>query len=626
VTGPTLRSPRERADVLRSFVWSLPGAAWLVCLFAVGAPTHLRPGLDPDASWRLRLSLARGDGSRFGPDVVYTYGPWGYLDDPTAASRVGVALGLLFAVAAVSLAWWACWGLLRPSLGPSPAAVVTTACIVVLAAPLGASNLLLAGAVIVLARYVADDTWSHRSWVVPAAAAAGAFLLQVKLSVGVCLLGLAFVGWALGPHRNARGAVNAALAAGGTFLGAWVLAGQDPRDLPLWLSRSAAVVGGYSEAMGTDPASPWTSYGWAVASVALIGAALWRDSRGGERRARAGLFALAALSAYYGYRQGFGRFDAYHEPVFYLGIFPFAVRAVARRPRAVVRWGVLALVLVLGRSGTDALSPDRAADRWASATRVVVDAGYRERMVESARAAALAESGLSPAMRAALQGHSVSVDGYSTGLAWMAGVPLAAPPAFQSFVAYTAELDELNARWLRDRPAGHLVLRPASTAIDGRNSLWDPPRYVLEELCRTRVDSADPRWMLLAPSADRCGAPEDLGAVEVKAGETVTIPSAPGAIVVMSFQPSDPGPVGLLAALFAANSTPLHATVDGRRFRLPRALASGPLIASVPPAVGWPQSHGGGTRYRMVVFDRGGTVRFRAIPVRAGEPVRAARS
>lgn len=625
MTGPTLRSPRDAADRLRRFAWSVPGAAWLLCLFAVGAPDHLRPGLDPDASWRLRLSLARNDGSRFGPDVVYTYGPWGYLDDPTAASRVGVALGLVFAVATVSLAWWACWRVLSPSVGRAPAAVVSTVCIAVVAMPLGASNLLLAAIVVLLAQYVGDESWSRYTWLPPAAAAVGAFLLQVKLSVGVCLLTVAFVGCALGPAPPLRAGAKSALAAVGTFLAAWTLAGQDVRDLPTWLSRSAAVVGGYSEAMGTDPASPWNSYGWAAAAVVLIAAALWRDSADGGGRARAGLFALGALSAYFGYRQGFGRFDVYHEPVFYLGIFPFALRAVAHRPREVVRWGVLALVVFLGRNGTQVLHPGRAADRWASATRVVLDGGYRDRTVDEARAAALAESGLSPAIRAALHGHSVSVDGYSTGLAWMEGLPLVAPPAFQSFVAYTVELDELNARWLRDRPAGHLVLRPAVTTIDGRNSLWDPPRYVLEELCRTRVLTADPRWMILSAASDRCGAPVDLGAVEVNAGATVTIPSAPGAIVVMSFQPSDPGAVGVLAALFAANSAPLHATVDGRRFRLPRGLANGPLVASVPPGLGWPQSHGGGTRYRTVAFDRGGTVRFRAIPVRVAPPIRPAR-
>jgi hypothetical protein len=586
-------------------------------VFSVGAPAHLRPGLDPDASWRLRLSLARVDRARFGPDVVYTYGPWGYLDDPTAASRVGVALGLLFAVCAVTLTWWSFWRLLRPGLGPSRGAVLAAVGIAVVAAPLGVSNLLLAGIVALVAQYLTEGDWARHTWFPAAAAVAGAFLLQVKLSVGVCALAVAFLAAFFGPSRPVRRCLEAGAAAAVALPTTWLLAGQDLRDLPTWLSRSVNVVGGYSEAMGTDPRSR-TPYAWAVVAVVLIGVALWRDSGELSRRTRLGLFTLAALSAYYGYRQGFGRFDVLHQPVFYLGILPFAVRALARRPRSVLRWGVLALVVLLGRNGTQVLHPGRAVDRWEMAARVAADGGYRDHVVERARAAALDDAALTPALRDRLGGHSVSVDGYETGLAWMAGLPMVAPPAFQSFVAYTTELDDLNAEWLRDRPAGHLILRPAYTAIDGRNSLWDPPGYVLDELCRTRVVAADTNWLLLSTGADRCLAPVDLGSRQVRAGETIPIPpGGPEAIVVMSFQPSGRDAFDALTALFAANSPPLHATVGGYPFRLPRALAGGPLVTSVPSALGWPQSHGGGTAYETVSFDRAGTVYFRSISIGA---------
>lgn len=83
----------------------------------------------------------------------------------------------------------------------------------------------------------------------------------------------------------------------------------------------------------------------------------------------------------------------------------------------------------------------------------------------------------------------------------------------------------------------------------------------------------------------------------------------------MSFEPDRPGPLATVTALVGANSPPLFATVDGKRFRLPRALAGGPLVVAVPAALGRPAGHGGDSSYRTVAFSRGGTVTFRAVPV-----------
>lgn len=565
------------------------------------------------------LSLARQDGAQYGPEIVFTYGPWGFLDAPVAVDPVAVALGVVFAVTSVSVGWWALWQVLRRcGLRADLAGGLAALTLVVVASPLGVSNLLLVGLIALLALHVADPAFEHHWWVPAAAAGGGAFLLQVKLSVGACVLGAVALACAFAPRQPMRRAVEAVASAAATFLGAWLLVGQDLADLPTWLARSVEVVGGYSEAMGRDPQKPWLSYGLAAGAVVATAVALWAGSREAPRRARLGLLGLGALSAYYGYRQGFGRFDLGHRPVFYVALLPFVLWVVAARPRAVTRWALLGLVLVLGRNGQQVLEPHRAVERWDFVARVVFDDSYRGEVLDRARAAGRAEAGLGPSLRNAL-GGPVSVDGYSAGVAWMEGRDLTAPPVFQSYVAYTGDLDERNAEWLRQAPAGHLVLRPVRTAIDGRNSLWDPPRYVLEEMCRTRVVATDGRWLLLVVGDDRCRPAVSLGEARVRAGETVGIPRPePGAIVIMSFQPEPPGTLDRLGSVLAANSAPLFAAVDGRTFRLPRALADGPLIAAVPPALGWPASHGGSTAYQRVAFNRVGTVSFRAVPVRAG--------
>lgn len=444
-----------------------PALAWLICVFTAAAPAHLLPGLDPDSSWRLVLNLARADGARYGPEVVFTYGPWGFLDDPGVVDAGNVVLGTGFAVGAVSLTWWAFRRVLQRALGPYASALVAGVVIAVVASPLGVSNLLLVGLITLVALYIADPSFARYWWLPAAVAASGCFLLQVKLSVGACALAAAALGCVFGPALRGYSAVASAVAGPATFVLMWVAARQDLADVPTWLSRSLEVVAGYSEAMGTDPRKPWLSFGLAALAVLATAAALARSPADGPRRARLGLFAVAALSAYYGFRQGFGRFDVVHRPVFYVALLPPVLWAVAARPRAATRWLVLCLVVALGRNGDQVLHPGRSGERWEMAARAVIDEGYRTRTVEAARSRARAEAAIGPAVRTALRGPSVSVDGYSAGLAWIEGFGLTAPPVFQSYVAYTAELDEINAAWLRGAPTG---FRPA-----GRTRWWSCP-------------------------------------------------------------------------------------------------------------------------------------------------------
>ena len=60
-----------------------------------------------------------------------------------------------------------------------------------------------------------------------------------------------------------------------------------------------------------------------------------------------------------------------------------------------------------------------------------------------------------------------------------------------------------------------------------------------------------------------------------------------GTLMVVSFHPS-PKPLGRkIAELALKDPRPLTVWVDGREFRLPRALAGGPLVISAPASLAW---------------------------------------
>ncbi len=102
--------------------------------------------------------------------------------------------------------------------------------------------------------------------------------------------------------------------------------------------------------------------------------------------------------------------------------------------------------------------------------------------------------------------------------------------------------------------------------------------------------------------------------MRVAAGQQVSVPTADGdSLVTMSFVPDDPNLAVRLGRLLDKSFHPLTVTADGARFRLPRSLADGPLIVSLPLATGWPSGYGGGTAYRTVSFSEPGRVWFSVI-------------
>lgn len=261
--------------------------------------------------------------------------------------------------------------------------------------------------------------------------------------------------------------------------------------------------------------------------------------------------------------------------------------------------------------------PRTAFTNWGLRLQLVVDPGYQTQQLEKARTKEERGYRLSTAMRARIGVAPVQVDPTDVTLAWVYNLDWHPAQVFQPFSAYTADLDERNARWLANAPADQVTLRAPTKAIDRRNKLWDTPRYLLTELCDYRVDSSDSRWMLLHKAGNRCGAPVRASTSYVRAGQQVAPPqAAPDEVVTMSFTEGKPGVPVRLGRLLVKSFHPLTVSVDGSKFRLPRALATGPLLDSVPATTDWPRRFGGATAYRSVAFDEPGVLTFDVIRLR----------
>jgi len=622
--GPLPAGVRELAG--------LPALALLLCIGIVAPLEDLLPQAGLDPSWRTALNLASRQGLHFGPDVLFTLGPWGFLDHPEATSRANLVLGTAYAILAVGLAWLACYFLIRRVGTPARAGIAAAVLVVLIAQANAMSSLLLlaGGGFALLYLGVARPPGRH-GWLPPALAVEAAVLLQVKFSIGVALAAIAAVCVVLGPGHRIR---QAALTTGGWLLAtvlAWLLAGQAVADYPGWLAGSVRIAAGYTEAMSLEDKPNVLPYLLLAAVLAVVAGYFVRSWQATGLRPTAGVLAVSVVLLYLGFREATGRHQPGRQAFFFLTAVPVlawfltttVTRPVSVHPAAFRRYpfraAVLAATVLLAAQSWLPAEPSRVLAAWSDRVQLVADTGYQQQSLDRARSAEQQVYQLSPRMRATVADNPVTVDSFESSLAWAYGLNWHPVPVFQTYVAYTAELDRRNAEALDRAPDGQQILRSAVGSIDGRNPLWDSPRYVLTELCRYRPRLADARWLLLAKAGDRCGAATALQSRAVGRSAAVAVPQV-GAdqLLVMSFEPVSPSPLVRLGRALDKSFSPLFVSCGDSRFRLPRALAGGPLVVRLPAVTGWPAGYLGGLSCPTVSFTEAGTVRFSAIGLATG--------
>ncbi len=160
------------------------------------------------------------------------------------------------------------------------------------------------------------------------------------------------------------------------------------------------------------------------------------------------------------------------------------------------------------------------------------------------------------------------------------------------------------------------MLRYPVASIDSRNPRWETPEYTLVLACQYTQEMTDGAWSLMRHDVPRCGAAEEIGKVRVDADESVPVPAAgPDELLVARFTPDGEGILTRLFVAVSKDPSGLFATADGQQFRLPEALAGGPLLVGYPDrgdAGLFPAFH-----YGQISFTMPGTLRFSTIPLDA---------
>ncbi len=611
---PSLRAqggppPAHRLSVERIATGALstPAVGLLIALltWSLGG---LAPTSGPDPSWVAGLYLAFERGFHFGTELVFTYGPLGFLEVPVLQDSglwmLAFAYQAFIHVAvAISLLWAA-----RRAL---PLALAAPLCYVTLViGPLEAAVSLLA-----FVWCIAALSARPPSFALPLVVFAGGSLAAIEL-LGKANFGIAVLSFCaiaiLGSGEWRRNLPWFAAIVALAFTMLWFGSGQGISNFPDFVSNSLQMISGYSRAMTNDVGEVAWQRGYALAIGGLLIAATAFATRRDRLPQRIASLALVALFFFFNFKQGFVRQGPGSSSEFFVLMLGGAIAIAPRLPE---RLGplpsrlpatifllpalVLAIVTLPLPFGTS-VKPGPHLTALKDQAHAFVSSSERGRIRDEARATLLATYRLGPRILGLIGEHTVHIDPWEIGVIWAYGLDWRPLPDFQDYSAYTSKLDHLNARALSTPSGPQRILRQNAklfipnipdSSIDGRYSAWDPPAATLAMLCHYRAVYTTERWQVLDRVPNRCGPPRSLGTVEATTDEEIAIPAPPSSRDVVFARLHGAGVDGLeklRSTLYRARQRTV--TLDGYAvWRLVPDTAGDGLIMRAAAAVDYPE-------------------------------------
>lgn len=477
------------------------------------------PAAGLDESWKAGLYMALDHGKDFGSEIVFTYGPLGFLAWPGLwVASLGIlafffssAIFIGFSVALV--------GALERSTNLVAAAVVSFLFFATLP-DLEQVPLMLAVGLCFFALRADPPAWGVGLLAV-AGGALSAVECMIKLSTGpeifvICLLGM------LGARAGRRYWTRfMACSIGGALL-LWLLAGQPLGSLGDYIANGAQIVSGYNEAMSLGGAPRWGVVALIVSTVSLIGMTALAPFK--DRRARWFAVATVAVAALATYKYGIVRFEVGH-----LGLALFALLGIWLQlpwQKTLARPFLVSTIMVGIVFAHAYPAPARIdvvgnLESLRKSAELVVRPGERKLRTEEGRAALRAAYDVDPSILAAMQGRTVSIEPWESAVAWAYELDWFPAPVFQNYAAYTPKLDKLNADTLRDPDGPEVILRP-----NPGYPAWEPPEQAVAAVCNFVTARLASPWQLLERVPNRCQAPEPISNIKGRAGEEIPVPQA----------------------------------------------------------------------------------------------------
>lgn len=472
MTSPTATPPDRFYEVSRRLFWWLGQAALILALWfaLIRFPKSPSAGLDP--SWQMALGYAMSHSFQFGTDLVFTYGPLGYLMSATnlgdqyywhhIAWQLGANLvfAVIFYLQARSLRGWrrAVYFLFFFCFGT---AYIDTVHIM---------------AILILGLALTREAVMTRRWLAALLAVLLGIFALVKFT-NLILAGFT-IACAAGLQISRRRWLDAAVPAvafGAAFLAGWLGFGQHLGNLWPYLRTSLEVSGGYSEGMGLYGPTSMLLLGLGAAASLGIYYLLTLYRTADLRRAIA-VMLMAAAASYLNWKHGFVRADGHVLAHFYLSLLFVCAFPVLLQDGPALYKLKGALLVACGACcmiGTWRNSPPAVANGVAFFNFRFMDSvnnlSVFQDLCRNSRDEfkLVKEQYRLPASRTLAGSKPVDILGNDQAFAFFNELNYRPRPVFQSYFPYTEKLQRLNGDFMRSDRAPEFMLQRVQT-IDYR--------------------------------------------------------------------------------------------------------------------------------------------------------------
>jgi hypothetical protein len=637
---------------------TIAGSTWVLGILiglCAWTAVPLRPSATIDASWMVGLQMALNQGLHFGPDVIFTYGPLGFLQTPM------VAFGPFSQLAAIYLL------LVNVGLGLTLVWVTRRAFGVWVAIPLSLLVTLLLTlapvvAIVVIWSLVALGPESPprlRSLYPYAAGVLAAVEVLDKLSIGPVILvicGLTVLCFE-GPWRRNLLAFLGSFVL--TFLVLWFGTGQALTALPQFVHSGWQVVSGYSSGMPASAPENNESIriiGLAAMVVASLLAG-YVATRQLPRRRQMGVAGVILLASFGVWKMAFVRFGPPTMPYVFVATLPAFLAFPWRRislpafpcqvPVAALPLAAVVAIAIgyfpFTTLPVSQLDPIKRIDLEFEQLPDLVVPSRGDRLKETAHEEITADFPLDRRTLAELHGHTVDVDQSDISVAWAYGLDWRPLPVLQAYAAYTPYLDRQDADALLGSDAPERILRISTASplqmletnpsevqsynwfSDAESGFraWNQPRTTLAMLCNFEALSTTKGFQVLQRGPDRCGAPKEIGSVEAGWGEEIAVPAVGDKQRLIYADVEGLAPSGgekIRTLLFRAKI--VTAVFDNALQFTVQPELDQDLLLEASPGANLPEPFGLTPNPKMIRFEKQGggsgklTVRFYELPVR----------